>query len=144
MAFRFGSGPLQIDEDLDVAGRVLGECCEYARSFLQPDAVVEHHHLHTFAGFLAERYRRGRRFGELRCSWLAGRRGALLGYLLVTALPIRLARIMALVAAHAAQAGQTGRYLATLPITLAGHAASLAGETVTYARRLGPAPPAGG
>ena len=109
---------------------------------LQPDAVAEHHHLHTFAGFLAERYGRGRLFGELRCSWLAGRRGALLGYLLVTALPIRLARIMGLVAAHAARAGQTRTYLATLPITLAGHAAALAGEAVTYARRLGPAPPA--
>ena len=127
-------GDVTFSRRLAAAGKAL---------LLQPDAVVEHHHLHTFASFLAERYRRGRLFGELRCSWLAGRRGALLGYLLVTALPVRLARIMGLVAAHAARAGQTGTYLATLPITLAGHAAALAGEAVTYARRLGPAPPAG-
>jgi glycosyltransferase involved in cell wall biosynthesis len=128
-------GDVTFSRRLATAGKAL---------LLQPDAVVEHHHLHTLGSFLAERYRRGRLFGELRCSWLTGRRGALLGYLLVTALPIRLARIMGLVAIHAARAGQTGRYLATLPITLAGHAASLAGEAVTYAHRLRAAPTAAG
>ncbi len=127
-------GDVTFSRRLAAAGKAL---------LLQPDAVVEHHHLHTFGSFLAERYQRGRLFGELRCSWLAGRRGALLGYLLVTALPIRLARIMGLVAIHAVRAGQSARYAGTLPITLAGHAASLAGEAVTYARGL-LAAPAGG
>lgn len=104
--------------------------------WLAPDAVVEHHHLHGWRSFLAERYQRGRLFGELRCRRLGGRRGALLVYLLVTALPIRLPRILALVALHAARARCLRGYLATFPVVLAGHAAALAGEAATYSRRL--------
>jgi hypothetical protein len=112
------------------------------RLWFEPTAVVEHHHLHDLRSFLAERYQPGRLFGELRCSWLPGGRGAPLGYLLATALPIRLPRILALVAVHAARAGQTRRYLQALPVVVGGHAASLAGEAVSHSRRLVAAPPA--
>jgi GT2 family glycosyltransferase len=106
------------------------------RLWFVPGAVVEHHHLQTVRGYLWERYTRGQMFGEMRSGWLGDRRGRLLLYLAVTVLPIRLARILALVGLHAGQAGQMGRYAATLPLVLAGHASSLAGEAVAYTRRL--------
>jgi GT2 family glycosyltransferase len=106
------------------------------RLWFEPRAVVAHHHLQSLPAFLGERATRGRIFGDLRLGWSGEGRGAALGWLAVTALPIRLARILALVGLHAARAGQTGRYLATLPLVAAGHAASLAGEASAYARRL--------
>jgi len=105
----------------------------------EPGAVVEHHHLQTVRDYLSERYSRGKMFGALRCARLGERRGAALRYLMVTLFPIRLARITALVGSHAWRAGHTGRFLTTLPLVLAGHGASLAGEAVAYMRRLSPA-----
>lgn len=106
------------------------------RLWFEPRAAVEHHHLQDLAGFLRERYTRGKMFGGLRLGWLNRRRGPSFTYLAVTVLPVRLARILALVALHAWRAGQTDWYLATLPLVAAGHAASLAGEAVAYSRRL--------
>ena len=103
-----------------------------------PTAIVAHHHVQTVRDYLAERYTRGKMFADLRCAWLRDRRRAILGYLLVTLVPIRLARITALVGSHAWRAGQTGRFLATLPLVLAGHGASLAGEAAAYLRHLSP------
>ncbi len=103
-----------------------------------PGAVVDHHHIQTVKDFLRERYKRGKMFGDLRCGWMGGRRSTILGYLLVTLLPIRLARITTLVGTHAWRAGQMGRFLTTLPLMLAGHGASLAGEAAAYLRRLSP------
>ncbi|HYG65684.1 MAG TPA: glycosyltransferase [Thermoanaerobaculia bacterium] len=103
-----------------------------------PDAVVEHHHVQSFRDFMTERYTRGKMHGDLRLGWLVGRRAAALLYLSVTVLPVRLPRILALVGMHAGRAGQTGIYLKTLPLVVAGHAASLAGEAVAYLRRLAP------
>lgn len=100
----------------------------------EPEAVVEHHHLQTVRSFLRERYIRGKMFGHLRGSRLGG--ASLLAYLLASVLPVRLPRILALVARHAATAGQTGRFLATLPLIALGHGASLAGEAAAYASRL--------
>lgn len=107
----------------------------------EPGAVVEHHHIQTVRDYLSERYKRGKMFGDLRCARLGGRRTAALRYLMVTVLPVRLARITALVGAHAWRAGHTGSFLSTLPLVLAGHGASLAGEAVAYVRRLSPARP---
>jgi GT2 family glycosyltransferase len=101
---------------------------------LAPDAVVEHHHLHTVRSFLRERFTRGTMYGEMRSSWHEGR-GPALFHLLI--LPIRLPRILALVAGHAWRTGHAGRYFSTFPLVLAGHAASLAGEAVAYVRRIG-------
>jgi GT2 family glycosyltransferase len=104
------------------------------RLWFEPRAVVEHHHLQSLPAFLGERAARGRIYGDLRLGWSRQGRGAALGWLAVTALPVRLARILALVGLHAVRAGQTRRYLATLPLVAAGHAASLAGEASVYAR----------
>jgi glycosyltransferase involved in cell wall biosynthesis len=106
-----------------------------------PDAVVEHHHLQSFRDFLRERYTRGKMHGDLRLGWLEGRKAAALLYLSVTVLPVRLPRILALVGLHARRARQTGVYLKVLPLVVAGHAASLAGEAVAYLRRLAPLAP---
>lgn len=108
------------------------------RLWFEPRAVVEHHHVQKVKDYLRERYTRGKMFGDLRVGWLAGRRRASLKYLAVTVLPVRLARILALVGLHSWQAGQTGRYLATLPLVVVGHGASLAGEAMAYARHLVP------
>jgi GT2 family glycosyltransferase len=111
----------------------------------EPRAIVEHHHLQSLASFLDERYTRGRMYGGLRLGWYGegiGRRIAALGWLAVTALPLRLARILALVGRHAMRAGQAGWYLAALPVVAAGHAASLAGEASAYVRDLVPKRPA--
>ena len=120
-------GDVVLSRRLQEAGRTL---------WFEPRAAVAHHHLQDFRGLLAERFGRGREFGLLRCSWLGERRGAIALYLLASVLPVRLARILGLVALHAARAGWTGRYLAALPVVAAGHAATLAGESATYARRL--------
>jgi GT2 family glycosyltransferase len=120
-------GDVVLSERLQANGRQL---------WLEPAAVVEHHHLHGLRSFLAERFHRGRLFGELRSGRLGARRARLLGYLLVTALPVRLPRILLLVGVHATRAGCLPTYLATFPVVLAGHAASLAGEAAAYAHRL--------
>jgi O-antigen biosynthesis protein len=101
-----------------------------------PDAVVEHHHLHTVRSFLAERYTRGEMYGALRAARPGWGRGTAAFYLLASVLPVRLPRILALVAGQAARAGQAGRYFSTLPLIALGHAASLAGEAVAYLRLL--------
>jgi GT2 family glycosyltransferase len=110
------------------------------RLWFERAARVEHHHLHSLSSFLAERYERGRQYGELRCHELRQRRGAILAYLAATVLPVRLPRILGLVALHSCRAGQARRYVLGLPLIAAGHAASLAGEAATYVRRLGSAP----
>lgn len=102
--------------------------------WLESTAVVRHHHLSDLRGFLRERYERGREFAALRMGWRRGGRRDHLAFLLASALPIRLLRNLALAAGHARRAGYARDYLATLPVVTAGFAASLAGESVTYAR----------
>ena len=104
--------------------------------WFEPSAAVSHHHLHGIRSFLAERYERGILFAGVRTRWHRERRSVALFYLAVTVLPIRLTRILFLVAGHSIRAGLawSGRYLATFPVVAAGHAASLAGEALGYAR----------
>lgn len=104
--------------------------------WFEPRAVVAHHHLSSFSGFLRERYTRGIDFGLLRADWSRLNRSDLAKFLVVTALPIRLARALVLVAGHCFRAGCARNYFATLPIIAAGHAAALAGEAVAYSRLL--------
>ncbi len=127
-------GDVTLSRSLRGNGRRLG---------FEPRAIVEHHHLQSLGSFLEERYTRGRMYGGLRLGWSGGGRAAALGWLAVTAPPLRLARILALVGRHAARAGQAGRYLAALPVVAAGHAASLAGEASAYVRELVPKRPEG-
>lgn len=101
-----------------------------------PDAVVAHHHLSTVPEFLRERYSRGKLFGVLRAEWDRLGRGRLALYLAVSLSPVRLARILALVARQTARAGQLPSFLLTLPLVALGHQASLLGECVSYTRLL--------
>lgn len=105
--------------------------------WLEPRAVVDHHHLAGFLEFVGERFRRGQEFARLRMAWTGGGPWAHLGFLLASALPLRLARNLLLAAGHSYRSGWTGRYLKALPVVVAGFAASLAGEAASYARGLG-------
>jgi GT2 family glycosyltransferase len=102
----------------------------------EPSAVVEHEHLASLAGFVRERVARGQLYGRLRCSWVEHRRGAVALHLFASAVPLRLLRILALVAAHAGRAGQLRDYAWTFPVIVAGELAWVAGEGVSYARCL--------
>jgi len=102
----------------------------------EPAAVVFHEHRHRVGSFLRERFERGILFAGVRMRWLGSRRRTALFYLAVSVLPIRYPRILALVAGHAWRAGWRRRYLSTFPLFAAGHAASLAGESLGYLRFL--------
>ena len=104
--------------------------------WFEPGAVVAHHHLSSFEDFLRERYTRGIDFGLLRAEWSRLDRSGLAKFLVVTALPVRLARILVLVAGHSFRAGCGRDYFTTLPVMAAGHTAALAGEAVAYSRLL--------
>lgn len=101
-----------------------------------PRAEVAHHHLSTFRGFLRERFERGGLFGELRADWEGHDRRRSLVYLAVSVLPIRLARILFLVASHCRRAGRLPELAATLPVVLLGHAAALLGESRAHLGRF--------
>ncbi len=103
---------------------------------LEPTAVVAHHHLSDARAFLAERYGRGTMFATMRLQWEGRGRGRALLWLAVSALPIRLPRILVLVARQAARAGRLGDFWRTLPLITLGHQASLLGEARGYARAL--------
>lgn len=98
-------------------------------------AVVEHHHTQSIRGFLAERYVRGKAYGRMRAGWLQRRRAIAL-YLAVSVLPIRLLKVAGHVFVHCLRAGELATFLLTWPLVMAGHAASLAGESVAYSRAL--------
>lgn len=98
-------------------------------------AVVEHHHTQTIRGFLTERYVRGKHYGELRSGWLQ-KRSAIAMYLAVSVFPIRLAKVAGHVFAHCLRAGELATFLLAWPLVMAGHAASLAGESSAYSRAI--------
>ncbi|HEX6099602.1 MAG TPA: glycosyltransferase family 2 protein [Thermoanaerobaculia bacterium] len=114
-----------LGRDLEALGRQLR---------FAPGAIVEHHHTESSAAFLRERYVRGGIYGRMRASWLTRRSIAL--HLTASVAPVRLARIAALTFRYCAGAGMLGAFLLTWPLALAGHAASLAGESVAYAGAL--------
>lgn len=118
-------GDTNLSWELARRGRVL---------WLEPSAVVEHHHLSDLRSFLRERYERGREFGALRMAWRGGDRRGHLAFLAASALPIRFLRNLALAGGHACRSGCAGDFLRTLPVVAAGFAATLAGESLTYAR----------
>lgn len=101
-----------------------------------PTAIVEHHHIQSFGDFIAERYTRGRMYGQLRLERWGRRLLPPAAMLVMTVLPVRMARIVALSASQASGAHQLGWWAATLPVIAAGHAAALVGEASAYARRL--------
>jgi glycosyltransferase involved in cell wall biosynthesis len=98
-------------------------------------AVAAHHHTQSLRAYLAERYVRGGLFGAMRSGWLSGRAEIAL-FLAASVLPLRLAKIAGHVVGHCIRGRQLGALLVAFPIVLAGHAAWLAGESVSYARAL--------
>jgi glycosyltransferase involved in cell wall biosynthesis len=102
--------------------------------WFDPAAAADHHHLTGLGAFLRERHRRGIEFGELRTAWHHHDRRRALLYLAASLLPLRLARIALLTCGHARRAGSLRRCLSTLPVWLAGHAASLLGESRAHLR----------
>jgi len=104
--------------------------------WFEPRAVVVHDHGQTLREMLEERYRRGVLFGQLRADFYGHRRAQHLFYLLVTVLPVRLPRILTLIAAHCWRAGRLPDFVSTLPVVALGQSAWLAGECRSYARLL--------
>lgn len=102
----------------------------------EPRAVVEHHHTQTPGGFVRERWGRGIMYGRLRAAHRGNDRLELLGWFLVTALPLRFARNAMLVLSQCAKAGRIGELLRTSPMVALGYAASLGGEALAYAQLL--------
>jgi GT2 family glycosyltransferase len=102
----------------------------------EPAAAVFHHHHHRIAPFVRERFKRGFLFSGVRTRWHHNRRRIAFFYLVVSVFPIRLGRILLLVAGHAWRASWTRRYLSTFPVLAVGWAAWLAGESVGYVRFL--------
>ena len=118
------------DVELSRALRAMGRQLRFA-----PQAVVTHHHVQSFASFLSERYDRGKLYGEMRARLFA-RRSKIAFYLAVSVLPIRLTRIAGLTWRHSHRANLLPAFLLASPIVMAGHVASLAGESVAFARAL--------
>jgi GT2 family glycosyltransferase len=125
-------------EELFIGDVELSRCLRErgVRLWFEPKAVVEHHHLYGLREFCAERYQRGRWYGELRASWYERSRWRIAWLLLVTVLPVRLCSNLLLVARQAARAGETVRLIASLPVLIAGYVATLAGEARAYASAL--------
>jgi glycosyltransferase involved in cell wall biosynthesis len=134
--------------DFDLAGGFRGELfvgdVELSRILrdrglplrFEPVAVGSHHHLYSVREFCAERFQRGRWYGELRSSWYARSRWRLAFLALATILPLRLASNLARVAAHALRAGSFWRFVRALPIVAAGYSATLAGEARAFVAAL--------
>lgn len=100
-----------------------------------PSAVGAHHHTQSLRAFFVERFVRGLIFGKLRAGWLGGK-GSVALYLAVSVLPVRLLKITGHVIGHCLRAGELGSFMRAFPLVLAGHGASLAGESVSFARAL--------
>ena len=91
-----------------------------------------------------ERHSRGVLFGELRADLWSNRRSKLLLCLLVSLLPVRLLRVLALTVAHCRRGRCLIDLAATHPLVVLGHGAALLGESRAYARRLIARRPQGG
>ena len=100
-----------------------------------PGAVVEHDHRQSVGAFLRERFERGKLYGAMRAGWLSSRRRIAI-YFLASILPVRLVRIALLIGRDCAAARRLGALTLVWPLTLAGHVAWLAGESLAYAASL--------
>lgn len=102
--------------------------------WLEPRAVVEHHHLHSLETLIRERYLRGQEYGALWLHWHPVSAAGRLWRLLITVVPIRLMLQMLRVGRNAAGAGMLAAYFWTIPIVAAGLYAWLLGEARTLFR----------
>ena len=101
-----------------------------------PDAVVHHDHRSTFSEFLRERFVRGADFARLRMRSFAWQPARIFLTLLVSIVPLRLAKLTARSFICGARARCPGACLRASPVIISGHAAWLAGEIFQYVRHL--------
>lgn len=104
--------------------------------FLEPGAVVEHHHTQSLGEFVYERWTRGVLYARLQAAHRGNDRLELAAWLIATALPVRFARNAMLVLSQCLSAGRTAELISTAPVVALGYAASLGGEALGYARLL--------
>ena len=79
--------------------------------WFEPCARVSHHHIVTWRNYVVERYRRGKDFGETRAVKLRWSKRRLFMWLVISILPIRLARLLTQTAFTARRGGVLRRYL---------------------------------
>lgn len=103
---------------------------------LEPSAVGTHHHCYGLREFCAERFERGKLYGDLRSGWYRRDRRKLLTLAAATILPVRLARNVGLVGLHAARAGWLPQFVRSFPIVVLGYASTHAGEASAFLRAL--------
>jgi GT2 family glycosyltransferase len=101
-----------------------------------PDAIVYHHHTMTWSAFLKERYIRGKGYAALRTAKEKWNYAQVLGYSLITVMPLRLASLICKGAVNAWRADRLSDALWTMPVIVAGQALWLAGEATYFAERL--------
>jgi len=101
-----------------------------------PNAIVEHHHLHTWRSLLVERFGRGAGYAALQLAWRPTGGPALLFRLVVTLLPLRLATQLWRVGRNAERARMLRTYLLTLPVIATGLYSALLGEAQALRRHL--------
>jgi GT2 family glycosyltransferase len=101
-----------------------------------PEAVVEHHHMGTWAELLRERFARGQDFAALRMERGKWSRGRALAHLSLTVVPLRLVRLVWRGLRNAARARLLAEYLRVSPVAITGQAAWLRGEAAAYLRTL--------
>ncbi len=106
------------------------------RLWFDPQAQLTHRHTTTWRALLAERFARGREFGEERRRWDHWSRGRVLAAALVSLFPMRLFNFVVRAGANAVRAGQLREYLLTLPVIVTGSSAWLAGELRSYGGAL--------
>lgn len=116
--------------------------------WFEPGAIVEHHHLANWSGFLAERYSRGRLTGELWAELSGWSRPRLLLWIIFSLLLLRAGSQVLRSGLNAARTRHLPTFLATLPVICAGRVAWVLGEAHGYwsylvAHRTGQITPSG-
>ena len=101
-----------------------------------PEAVVEHHHMGTWAELLRERFARGQEFAVLRMERGQWPNGRTLGHFFLTVIPLRLAHLVWRGVRNASRARLLAEYLRVSPVPITGQAAWLGGEAAAYLRAL--------
>jgi len=98
--------------------------------WFEPDAIVYHTQDQTLKAFLKQRLSRGREFGNLRAIQEGWSTSRLFAHIVCT--PLLPAVVLLRAAADTWRSGWFGRFLLTLPIQIAGHAAWSFGEAAGF------------
>lgn len=102
--------------------------------WFEPQAVVVHHHLHSWSSLLQERYQRGCGFALYQLGSSEPGRLRAAGRAIVSLLFLRLVNQLRRVLVHASQAGQQGVGLSTSPVFASALYAWLLGEAGVFLR----------